>query len=125
MDGKTREARDEDVIHGIVVEHLVRGEDQTVVNRGHNLLDMAVVERQHTVENDDFVVTQGLLALAMELEEALELGLLVPRRVSVLACYPPTYVWPASWPRAQSSNLAIGQAIGANKIMRAWTIGAQ
>ena len=77
MDRDTREARDEDVVDSLVVENLVRRKDETVANRGHNLLDMTLVERQHTVENGDLVITERLLALTVELEEALELGLLV------------------------------------------------
>jgi len=77
VDRDTREARDEDVVDSLVVENLVRRKDETVANRGHNLLDMTLVERQHTVENGDLVITERLLALTVELEEALELGLLV------------------------------------------------
>lgn len=68
------------MVDSLVVEDLVRREDKTVLERGHDLLDMAVVERQDTVQNGDLIVAERLLALAVELEEALELGLLVAAR---------------------------------------------
>lgn len=77
MDGNTGEAGDQDVVDSLVVEDLVRREDKAVLERGHDLLDMAVVERQDTVQNGDLIIAERLLALAVELEEALELGLLV------------------------------------------------
>lgn len=68
------------MVNQLVVKDPVRGEDKTVTNRSHNLLDTTLIERENTVENGDLVITERLLALTVELEEALELGLLVATR---------------------------------------------
>lgn len=49
----------------------------THLDRGHDCFHILGVEFQDTVEDADFIITEGLLAGAMELEERLELGLLV------------------------------------------------
>ena len=49
----------------------------TYLHRSHNLLDLLVVELKNTVEDTDLVVTQRLLALAVEGEEGLQFGFLV------------------------------------------------
>ena len=49
----------------------------TYLHRSHNLLDLLVVELKNTVEDTDLVITQRLLALAVEGEEGLQFGFLV------------------------------------------------
>ena len=49
----------------------------TYLHRSHNLLDLLVVELKNTVEDTDLVITQRLLALAVEGKEGLQFGLLV------------------------------------------------
>jgi hypothetical protein len=69
------------LIHLLVIEDVVRREGDDVLDRRHDLLDVLVVQLEHAVQDRDLVVAEGLLALAVELEEALELGLLVRRRL--------------------------------------------
>ncbi len=49
----------------------------TYLHGSHDLLNLFVVELEYAVEDADLVITQGLLALAMEGKEGLELGFLV------------------------------------------------
>ena len=49
----------------------------TDLDRGHDCFHVFGVEFQYAVEDADFVITEGLLSGAVELEEGLELRLLV------------------------------------------------
>jgi hypothetical protein len=51
--------------------------DKTHLRRRHDLLHVLGVELQHAVEDANLVVTQRLLARAVELEEGLEFRLCI------------------------------------------------
>lgn len=57
------------------------GQWVTHLDRGHDCFHILGVEFQDAVEDADFIIAEGLLAGAMELEERLELGLLVRVRL--------------------------------------------
>lgn len=59
-----------------VIEYVVRGQAQDVLDVRHDLGRFTIVEREHAVENRDLVVTQGLFAFPMELEKGFKFGLL-------------------------------------------------
>lgn len=53
VNGNTRKTGEENLVNRLMVEDLVGRERQAVLNRGHDLLDTALVERKHTIENVD------------------------------------------------------------------------
>lgn len=57
-----------------VIEHMVRGQAQDILDVRHDFGRFTIVEREHAVENCDLVVPQGFFAFPMELEEGLEFG---------------------------------------------------
>lgn len=59
VDRNARETGEQNLINGLVVENLVGRERQTVLNGSHDLLNAALIEREHTIQN----VNLGSVAL--------------------------------------------------------------